>query len=189
MDPSSDANQQTDIMRLAGVKQPLHGDMEEDAAEDDFAELIKNFKTQHSDADVNQLFQQLQQAGDQPNQAAPTSTQNTTSTQSNNQTGTVTGKPASYDDAMSKFRDIAGGMGFDGSSPEAMQKSIQGKLGGMMKGMNIPGMGADGQLDPQAMMKGIMSKMPQGQAATMPGFQESTDSELTAMLKIAGLRK
>ena len=210
MDPSSDVNQQTDIMRLAGVKQPLQGDMEEGAAEDDFAELIKNFKTQHSDVDVNQLFQQLQQTGDQPNQAAPTSTQNTTSTQSNNQTGTVNGKPASYDDAMSKFRDIAGGMGFDGSSPEAMQKSIQGKLGGMMKGMNIPGMGADGQMDPQAMMKGVMDKVPQGQnkidipgfngsidpqammkgiMSKMPGMQEGTDPELAAMLKIAGLRK
>ena len=189
MDPSSDVNQQTDIMRLAGVKQPLHGDMEEGAAEDDFAELISNFKTQHGDADINQLFQQLQQTGEQPNQAAPTPATNSpmpTSTQSNNQTGTVNGKPASYDDAMSKFRDIAGGMGFDGSSPEAMQKSIQGKLGGMMKGMNIPGMGDNGQMDPQAMMKGIMDKMPKGQ---MPGFQESTDAELTAMLKIAGLRK
>lgn len=190
MDPSSDINQQTDIMRLAGVKQPLHGDMEEGAAEDDFAELIKNFKTQHSDVDVNQLFQQLQQTGEQPNQAAQTPAQAPTSTQSSNQTGTVNGKPASYDDAMSKFRDIAGGMGFDGSSPEAMQKSIQGKLGGMMKGVmdkvpqgqnkiDIPGF--NGSIDPQAMMKGIMSKM--------PGMQEGTDPELAAMLKIAGLRK
>lgn len=198
MDPSSDVNQQTDIMRLAGVKQPLHGDMEEGAAEDDFAELIKNFKSQHGDVDVNQLFQQLQQTGDQPNQAAQTPAQAPTSTQSSNQTGTVNGKPASYDDAMSKFRDIAGGMGFDGSSPEAMQKSIQGKLGGMMKGVmdkmpqapqgqqkiDIPGF--SGSMDPQAMMKGIMDKMPKGQ---MPGFQEGTDPELAAMLKIAGLRK
>ena len=190
MDPSSDVNQQTDIMRLAGVKQPLQGDMEEGAAEDDFAELIKNFKSQHGDVDVNQLFQQLQQTGEQPNQAAQTPAQAPTSTQSSNQTGTVNGKPASYDDAMSKFRDIAGGMGFDGSSPEAMQKSIQGKLGGMMKGVmdkvpqgqqkiDIPGF--NGSVDPQAMMKGIMGKM--------PGFQEGTDPELAAMLKIAGLRK
>jgi len=193
MDPSSDVNQQTDIMRLAGVKKPLHGDMEEGAAEDDFAELIKNFKTQHSDVDVNQLFQQLQQTGDQPNPAATAPTaaaQPATNTQSNNQTGTIDGKPASYDDAMAKFRDIAGGMGFDGSSPEAMQKSIQGKLGGMMKGamdkipqgqnkIDIPGF--NGSIDPQAMMKGIMSKM--------PGMQEGTDPELAAMLKIAGLRK
>jgi hypothetical protein len=186
MDPSSDVNQQGDIMRLAGVKKPLQGDMEEGAAEDDFAELIKNFKTQHGDVDVNQLFQQLQQTGDQPNQA----TQAPTSTQSSNQTGTVNGKPASYDDAMSKFRDIAGGMGFDGSSPEAMQKSIQGKLGGMMKGVmdkvpqgqqQIDMPGFNGSVDPQAMMKGIMGKM--------PGFQEGTDPELAAMLKIAGLRK
>jgi hypothetical protein len=186
MDPSSDVNQQGDIMRLAGVKQPLQADMEEGAAEDDFAELIKNFKTQHGDVDVNQLFQQLQQTGDQPNQAA----QAPTSTQSSNQTGTVNGKPASYDDAMSKFRDIAGGMGFDGSSPEAMQKSIQGKLGGMMKGVmdkvpqgqqQIDMPGFNGSVDPQAMMKGIMGKM--------PGFQEGTDPELAAMLKIAGLRK
>lgn len=198
MDPSSSINQQNDIVRLAGVKKPLHGDMEEGAAEDDFAELIKNFKTQHSDVDINQLFQQLQQTGDQPNQAAQTPAQAPTSTQSSNQTGTVNGKPASYNDAMSKFKDIAGGMGFDGSSPEAMQKSIQGKLGGMMKGVmdkmpqapqgqqkiDIPGF--SGSVDPQAMMKGIMDKMPKGQ---MPGFQEGVDPELTAMLKIAGLRK
>jgi hypothetical protein len=182
MDPSSEVNQQHDIMRLAGVKQPLHAGMDEGTAEDDFAELISNFKTQHSDADVNQLFQQLQQTGDQPNQATQQQ-----STKSSNQTGTIDGKPASYDDAMAKFRNIAGGMGFDGSSPEAMQKSIQGKLGGMMKGMNMPGMGDNGQLDPQAMMKGIMDKMPKG--TTMPGFQESADSDLAAMLKIAGLRK
>lgn len=146
MDPSSDVNQQHDIMRLAGVKHSP--EMEEGTAEDDFADLISNFKTQHGDADINQLFQQLQQTGGQQQSA-----------QSNNQTGTVDGKPASYDDAMAKFKDIAGGMGFDGSSPEAMQKSIQGKLGGMMKGMN------------------------------MPGFQEGVDAELAAMLKIAGLKK
>jgi hypothetical protein len=78
---------------------------------------------------------------------------------------------------MAKFRDMVTGMGFDGSSPEAMQKSIQGKLGSMMKGVNMPGMGDNGQLDPQAMMKDIMSKMPparpgQGQ---MPGSMGSID--------------
>jgi len=52
-------------------------------------------------------------------------------------------------------------------------------------------------MNPQDMMKGIMSKMPQGASGmpdvnnmmkgmNMPGMNE--DAELTAMLKIAGLR-
>jgi len=146
---------------------------------------------------------------DMPDGATPTAPQ-ASQTANNNQTGTIDGKPASYADAMAKFRDMVTGMGFDGSSPEAMQKSIQSKLGGMMKGMNIPGMGDNGQLDPQAMMKGIMSKMPQGQmpgdtgnidpnammqqimgkmpkqGMNMPGMNET--DELASWLKIAGIK-
>ena len=151
IDPSSDINQGHNILRLAGVKH--NADMEEGSAEEDFSSLINNFKSQHGDADINQLFKQFQQ------QAG-----NGTSTKSSSQTGTIDGKPASYDDAMAKFKDIAGGMGFDGSSPDAMHKSIQDKLGGMMQGiqdklpnqnMQVPG----GQLNPSDMMKQIMSKI------------------------------
>jgi hypothetical protein len=135
-------------------------------------------------------------------------------TQSNTSSGTIDGKPASYDDAMAKFKDIGGqvgknlGMGdIDFSNPQAassgMMKGIQDKMGSMTKNMpnqnvQFPG----GQMNPQDMMKGIMSKLPQGmgqddksgmpdvnsmmKGMKMPGMNE--DAELTAMLKIAGLR-
>jgi hypothetical protein len=57
--------------------------------------------------------------------------------------GTIDGKPASYDDAMSKFRGMAGGMGLDASGDDpvgGMYKGIQGKFGDMMKGMGMSGM-------------------------------------------------
>jgi len=57
--------------------------------------------------------------------------------------GTIDGKPASYDDAMGKFRGMAGDMGFDASGDDpvgSMYKGIQGKFGDMMKGMNMPSM-------------------------------------------------
>lgn len=152
MDPSSQVNQGHDILRLAGVKHAPAVD--EGSNEEDFASMIQQFKQDHGDADMDQLFQQFQQqAGSAP-----------TGTASKTQTGTIDGKPASYDDAMSKFKDIAGGMGFDGSSPEAMHKSIQGKLGNMMQGIQgqipnqniqVPG----GQINPTDMMKQIMGKL------------------------------
>ena len=75
----------------------------------------------------------------------------------------------------------------DFSNPDQMGSQIQSHVGNMMKGLQgkmpqgkveLPG-GA-GNIDPQAMMKGMMDKMPK------PGMNET--SELTAMLKIAGLR-
>jgi hypothetical protein len=57
--------------------------------------------------------------------------------------GTIDGKPASYDDAMGKFKGMAGGMGLDASGDDpvgGMYKGIQGKFGDMMKGMKMPGM-------------------------------------------------
>jgi len=61
---------------------------------------------------------------------------------SNTSSGTIDGKPASYDDAMGKFKGMAGDMGFDASGDDpvgSMYKGIQGKFGDMMKGMNMPG--------------------------------------------------
>jgi hypothetical protein len=61
----------------------------------------------------------------------------------NTSSGTINGQPASYDDAMGKFRGMAGGMGLDASGDDpvgGMMKGIQGKFGDMMKGMNMPSM-------------------------------------------------
>ena len=149
MDPSSDAGGLNRMKQMAGISQP-HGTNE--GPEDG------NFEVPDEGEEDGNF-----EVPDEANQ-----------TSSNNQTGTIDGKPASYADAMAKFRNMVTGMGFDGSSPEAMQKSIQGKLGGMMKGMNVPGMGNNGQFDPQAMMKGIQGKMPQGKVE-LPGGMGNLD--------------
>jgi hypothetical protein len=151
MDPSSDAGGLNRMKQMAGIPQP-HG---------------TNEGPEDGDFDMPDETDSEDDNFDMPGVTTPTAPQ-AGQTASNNQTGTIDGKPANYADAMAKFRNMVTGMGFDGSSPEAMQKSIQGKLGSMMKGMNMPGMGADGQLDPQAMMKSIMSKMPK-QGMNMPG--------------------
>ena len=143
MDPSSDAGGLNRMKQMAGISQP-HGTNE--GPEDGDFDMPDETDSEDDNFDMPGMS-----TAPQPSQ-----------TSNNNQTGTIDGKPANYADAMAKFRNMVTGMGFDGSSPEAMQKSIQGKLGSMMKGINMPGMGADGQLDPQAMMKGIMSKIPGG---------------------------
>lgn len=155
MDPSSDAGGLNRMKQMAGISQ-THGTNE--GPEDGDFDMSDETDPEDDNFDMPGM----------PTAPQPGQTSN------NNQTGTIDGKPANYADAMAKFRNMVTGMGFDGSSPEAMQKSIQGKLGGMMKGMNMPGMDADGQLDPQAMMKGIMSKMPQGQGQ-MPGGMGNID--------------
>lgn len=149
MDPSSDAGGLNRMKQMAGISQP-HG-------------------TNEGPEDGN--FEVPDEGEEDGNFEIPDETNQTSS---NNQTGTIDGKSANYADAMAKFRNMVTGMGFDGSSPEAMQKSIQGKLGGMMKGMNVPGMGNNGQFDPQAMMKGIQGKMPQGKME-LPGGMGNLD--------------
>ena len=161
MDPSSDAGGLNRMKQMAGLPHQAHSMDEDnpsmgpyDASDDEDGE-DGNFEVPDEDPKWTV-----------PDEASQTS--------SNNQTGTIDGKPANYADAMAKFRDMVTGMGFDGSSPEAMQKSIQGKLGGMMKGMNVPGMGTNGQFDPQAMMKGIQGKLPQGKVE-LPGGMGNLD--------------
>ena len=156
MDPPSDIHGGNDLNRMkhmAGVGKP-HEMSEGPDDETDFAKFIQD----HPDADIEAMVtkwkqdqtanpsssgytNQMDQSSDASQATPPANASGTPApTTTNNQTGTIDGKPASYNDAMAKFRDIAGGMGFDGSSPETMQKSIQGKLGGMMKGMNMPGL-------------------------------------------------
>jgi hypothetical protein len=174
MDPSAQNGHDElgHIKHLAGMG---HEHTVDEGPEEDFASVMQQFQQDHGDIDPNAMLDKWQQAhpGGQV-------------TQSNTSSGTVNGKPASYDDAMNQFKGMTGKMGFDtsGSDPiGGMMKGIQGKLGGMMgnaqkqmpnQNVQFPG----GQMNPQDMMKGIMSKI--------PGMNE--DAELTAMLKIAGLR-
>ena len=217
MDPPSNMHHQgNDLGRMKQMAGLGHSHTIDESPESDeaFAQLMKDFQEKHADADINDLITRYKQDLDTTSQISsgpetapattpqqsPVSTSKSTSTSSNNQTGTIDGQPASHADAMAKFRDIAKGIkmpgmnGQDGpeldfSNPDQMGKSIQGHVGNMMKGMmdkvpagqqKIDMPGFNGSMDPQAMMKGIMDKMPK------PGMNET--SELTAMLKIAGLK-
>ena len=170
MDPSHGDSELGRIKHLAGNHDHA---VDEDSANDerDFSSMMKNFLDSHNGVDVNQMLANFAKSNPDAKIA-----------QSNTSSGTVNGKPASYDDAMKQMPKIKfGDQEFDTGNPQAMQ----GQIGNMMKGMmgkaqmpdqniQFPG----GQMNPQDMMKGIMSKM--------PGMNE--DAELTAMLKIAGLR-
>ena len=217
MDPPSSVNQPGDelghIKHLSG----MHSTIDEASTEsaEEFAKLMSDFKAKHSDADIDELVKQYKDqetanlAGDQPFDSPTASDSNVAKdipavASNTNQTGTIDGQPASHADAMAKFRDIAKGMklkmpgpdgqdmDFDFSDPDKMGSQIQSHVGNMMKGMmdkvpqgsqklDMPGF--SGNMDPHAMMKGIMDKMPKG--GNMPAMESS---ELTAMLKIAGLR-
>jgi hypothetical protein len=107
--------------------------------------------------------------------------------------GTIDGKPASYDDAMSKFRGMAGGMGFDASGDDpvgGMYKGIQGKFGDMMKGMNMSGselgtdqpMAAPPTSKPAPDLKKALSQM-------KPTTPDDAMRMLTDLKKLAGLPK
>jgi len=112
--------------------------------------------------------------------AQPTSSTDSSYTKNDRKMNDVDGMPQSSVDSMAKFRDIAKGMklklpGMDGqdgpdldfSDPSKMGSQIQSHVGNMMKGMQgkmpqgkmeLPG--GMGNLDPNAMMQQIMSKMP-----------------------------
>jgi hypothetical protein len=94
----------------------------------------------------------------------------------NTSTGSINGKPASYNDAMSqannmKFKlpkfgddDTEGDEVLDFSNPDKIGQTIQRKMGGMMQGVQkqMPNQNVQfpgGQMNPADMMKGIMSKI------------------------------
>jgi len=113
-------------------------------------------------------------------------------TKSSNFKSTINGKQddseAGYNSAMGKFRDMAGGMGLDGSSIDSMHKGIQGKVGDMMKGMNMPGMPgapvqAPAKQDPTAMLKSL----PDAKLSTMSG--DEAKSMLADLKKMAGMKE
>ena len=168
MDPSHGDSELGRIKQLAGAHNHA---VDESPEEDDFSGMMKQFMDKHQGTDINQMLANFAKAN--PDAKI---------TQSNTSSGTINGKPASYDDAMKQMPKIKfGDQEFDASNPQAMQ----GQIGNMMKGMmgkaQMPNQNVQfpgGQMNPQDMMKGIMSKM--------PGMNE--DAELTAMLKIAGLR-
>jgi hypothetical protein len=168
MDPSHGDCELGRIKQLAGAHNHA---VDESPEEDDFSGMMKQFMDKHQGTDINQMLANFAKAN--PDAKI---------TQSNTSSGTINGKPASYDDAMKQMPKIKfGDQEFDASNPQAMQ----GQIGNMMKGMmgkaQMPNQNVQfpgGQMNPQDMMKGIMSKM--------PGMNE--DAELTAMLKIAGLR-
>lgn len=145
MDPSG--NEHNQIMRLSGI--PGHGHtIDEAPADDEFSQLMAKFQQDHGDINIDQLLDKWQQAN--PDAKV---------TRNNTSTGTIDGKSASYDDAINKFKGMAGNMGFDASGDDpigGMMKGIQGKAGGMMK--NMP-QGPGAQMNPQDMMKNIMGKI------------------------------
>jgi len=170
MDPSHGDNELGRIKHLAGN----HNHAVDESGEDDerdFSSMMKNFLDSHNGVDVNQMLANF--AKSNPDAKI---------TQSNTSSGTINGKPASYDDAMKQMPKIKfGDQEFDTSNPQAMQGQIGNMMKGMMGKVQMPDQNVQfpgGQMNPQDMMKGIMSKM--------PGMNE--DAELTAMLKIAGLK-
>ena len=147
-DPSGD--EQHSVLRLAGVNRPEHGvDETGEMPVPDFGPMMQG---------IMDKFKGMQGA-------------NSTHTSS----GTINGKDASYDDAMSqigqmkfkmpKFGDDDTDDGeFDMSKPDDMFKRLQSKIGtGLNGAMNkmpnnnvqVPG----GQLNPQELMRTIMQKM------------------------------
>ena len=146
MDPSG--NEHNQIMRLSGIPGHEHN-IDEDPADDEFSQLMSKFQQAHGDINIDQLLDKWQQAN--PDAKI---------TRSNTSTGTIDGKPASYDDAMGKFKGMAGNMGFDADGDDpigGMMKGIQDKAGGMMK--NMPAQAPGAQMNPQDMMKQIMGKI------------------------------
>ena len=159
VDPGQAGQEQHDVLRLAGVG---HNDHHVDEEMPDFAGMMKGM----GGGDFDSMFNQIK--------SMPGAKVNNTST------GTINGKPASYDDAMAaakgmKFKLPALGNDdteddFDFSNPQDMFQKIQGKIGkasgGMMQGIGstapsgqvAPPVSAK-QLSPTDTMKNIMGKL------------------------------
>ena len=135
--------------------------------------------------DVDQMFKNMS------NKPGATKTSNFKSTIDGKQDDSEAG----YNSAMGKFRDMAGGMGFDAGGEDpvgGMMKGIQDKFGNMTKSMNMPNMpGAPGQStaptqapakqDPKAMLKAL----PDTKLSTMSG--DEARKMLADLKKMAGI--
>jgi hypothetical protein len=112
-------------------------------------------------------------------------------TSTNTSSGMIDGKPASFDDAMSKFKGMGGSM-----NPQDMMKNLGGNGGmpnmdGTIKGQSMdfkPGNQANLlQVDnPEYVARRAAALQKPG--AVVGHTTVSENAELTAMLKIAGLR-
>ena len=159
MDPSTDVTHEHDRMKkLAGISSPLShsGEMDEDQASDDFTKIMQQFMQTHQGADPGQMLDKFQK--DHPDAKV---------TRNNTSSGTINGKPATYDDAVNQMKNMKlkfGDQEIDPTNPDAMK----GQIGNMMKGMmskaqsqapnqnvQFPG----GQMNPADMMKDIMGKI------------------------------
>ena len=213
IDPSSGHDEVKHISHLAHGHEST---IDEDPENDQFDSLMRQFTSANPEANIGQILQQFMKSHPEIKMPAGSDTGATTSPGkipgtwgdmssfqdpsamikntskmpgakvSNTSSGTINGQPASYDDAMKNMPKVSfGGQDFDFNNPDDMGKKIQGMVGnqfnkiqGQVPNQNVQFPG--GSMNPQDMMKGIMSKMPKG------GINE--DPELTAMLKIAGLR-
>ena len=161
MDPSSDTHQQNDILRLAGVRQ--HDREVAEAGPNDMAQFgeLQNLMKQFTDMKAN--GGQMPDIGGAFNQMKNMPGAKVTNTSS----GTVNGQPASFDDAMSKFKNMKFKIGddeLDLSDPDAMGSQLQKHVGGIFKGLQgqMPNQSVQfpgGQMNPADMMKDIMGKL------------------------------
>ena len=156
VDPGQGANEQNHVLRLAGVNHAGH-DHHVDEEMPDFAGMMKGM----SGGDADSMFNQMKSM---PGAKV-----------SNTSSGSINGKPASYDDAMAaangmKFKlpkfgdDDTDDTELDFNNPAQIGQNIQKKLGGMMQGMQgkMPNQNMQapgGQMNPTDMMKQIMGKI------------------------------
>ena len=157
-------HEQHAILRLAGVQH--HNHEVDEAGVADFAPP----SAPQLDGDQFKKFQDVLKQLQTVQQSQQTNTGNNV-TQSQTSTGTVNGKPASYDDAMNQFKNMKLKFGddeLDFSKPDQMGDKIKNIMGGMMKGVQgqVPNQpiqlpGGSGQINPQDMMKHFMSLIPQ----------------------------
>lgn len=158
-DPSG--NEHNQIMRLAGVRSHEEEVDEEADTSAQIAKLnsliaqLQSMQGQGSMADADAMFHKLK---NDPNAKV---------SQTNTSSGTIDGKPASYDDAMNKFKQMKIKFGddeLDFSDPDKVGGQLQKTMGGMMQGMQgkVPNQNIEfpgGQMNPADMMKQIMGKI------------------------------
>jgi hypothetical protein len=169
-DPSGD--EQHSVLRLAGINRPEHGvDEAGEMPVPNFGPMMQGIMDKFKGMsgsnggmpDVGGMFNQMK---DMPGAKV-----------TNTSSGTINGKDASYDDAMSqmgqmkfkmpKFGDDDTDDGeVDFSKPDEMFKRLQSKIGtglsGAMNKAQVPNQNVQvpgGQLNPQELMRTIMQKM------------------------------
>ena len=183
-DPSTHGHELGHIKHLAGVNPQTHSveiETDEGTEEDDFGKMFAQFKQQHPQADMTELMQTV---GSQGSMQMPgmggagmpdmnkmmggiKMPQMPTMPQGGGNSITVNGKPASQAefDAFTKQHNVIPGQMQGG------QKLTPGQLPSLPGGMKTPQLGGN----PQDMVNNMMKGM-------------NENAELTAMLKIAGLR-